>query len=233
MPVPWGTAAVIPPAYHRPWLGTPAIVDGATTINAMEMIMKLALAYALVAASFAAAVPLAAPASAADNVVFNMVPSSLSCVPNAKGRVTVALRDGFESLHIEVSNLPPRTTFTLFNIQVPKAPFGMAWYAGDITTDANGRATGDFAGRFSIETFMVAQAAAPAPKLHAADGGSNPASAPIHMFHLGLWFDSFQDAAAAGCPDNVTPFNDDHTAGVQVLNTSNFGNLAGPLRSVK
>jgi hypothetical protein len=147
--------------------------------------------------------------------------------------VTVALRDGFESLHLEVANLPPRTTFTLFNIQVPKAPFGMAWYAGDVTTDANGNATGDFAGRFSVESFMVAQAAAPAPSLHGTDGTSNPASSPIHMFHLGLWFDSFADAAKAGCPDNVTPFNDDHTAGVQVLNTSNFAILNGPLRSVK
>jgi hypothetical protein len=30
----------------------------------------------------------------------------------------------------------------------------------------------------------------------------------------------------------VTPFNGDHTAGVQVLNTSNFPDLAGPLRQL-
>jgi hypothetical protein len=52
------------------------------------------------------------------------------------------------------------------------------------------------------------------------------------MFHLGLWFNSPTDAAAAGCPNTVTPFNGDHTAGVQALSTHNFGDLHGPLRKV-
>ena len=53
------------------------------------------------------------------------------------------------------------------------------------------------------------------------------------MYHLGMWFDSFADAGKAGCPDNVTPFNGDHTAGVQVLNTSNFADKKGPLKDLK
>lgn len=192
--------------------------------------MKSALSLAALAA---ASLAWSAPASAVNVKVFDMVASSPSCLPQANGRVTVALRDGFESLHLEVSGLPPRTTFTFFVIQVPKAPFGMAWYQGDVTTNAQGVAVGDFAGRFSIETFMVAQGPAPAPKLHIADGNVNPVSAPIHMFHLGMWFDSFADARRAGCPDNPTPFNDEHTAGVQVLNTSNFANNNGPLRALR
>jgi len=195
----------------------------------MEMTLKLITAFLLAATTAG----LATPAGAENNVIFKMVPSSTSCVPDAYGRVTVALNRGFESLHLEVSHLPPRTTFTFFVIQVPKAPFGMAWYQGDVRTDGDGRATGDFAGRFSIENFMVAPGAAPAPELHAGDASTNPASKPIHMYHLGLWFDSFADAAKAGCPDTATPFNDDHTAGVQVLNTSNFGNRWGPLRAVE
>ena len=39
-------------------------------------------------------------------------------------------------------------------------------------------------------------------------------------------------AAAADCPDNVTPFNGDHTAGIQVLSTRTFGATTGPLRSL-
>jgi len=52
------------------------------------------------------------------------------------------------------------------------------------------------------------------------------------MYHLGLWFGSPQAAQAAGCPGNVTPFNGEHNAGIQVLNTSNFPDDFGPLRQV-
>ena len=56
---------------------------------------------------------------------------------------------------------------------------------------------------------------------------------PIHTFHLGLWFNSPQDAVKAGCLGSVTPFNGEHNAGVQVLNTSEFPADAGPLLKVK
>ena len=65
------------------------------------------------------------------------------------------------------------------------------------------------------------------------DATLNPATGPIHTYHLGLWFNSPQDAAKAGCPGGVTPFNGEHNAGIQVLNTSNFPNLQGPLLKVK
>ena len=58
----------------------------------------------------------------------------------------------------------------------------------------------------------------------------NPQTAPVHTFHLGLWFNSPEDAVNAGCPGNVTPFNGDHDAGIQVLSTRQFGNVNGPLR---
>ena len=64
------------------------------------------------------------------------------------------------------------------------------------------------------------------------DADMNPATPPVHTYHLGLWFNSPNDAAAAGCPNTVTPFNGDHTAGVQVLNTSNFADDQGPLRQL-
>jgi hypothetical protein len=51
--------------------------------------------------------------------------------------------------------------------------------------------------------------------------------------HLGLWFNSPDDARKAKCPATVTPFNGEHNAGIQVLNTSNFPNNAGPLLKLK
>jgi hypothetical protein len=111
----------------------------------------------------------------------------------------------------------------------------MAWYQGDIETNAHGRGHGRFIGRFNEETFIVAPGAVPAPSVHNnafPDATLNPATGPIHTYHLGLWFNSPQDAVKAGCPGGVTPFNGEHNAGIQVLNTSNFPN-PGPLPKVK
>jgi hypothetical protein len=112
----------------------------------------------------------------------------------------------------------------------------MSWYQGDIETDSRGNGHGSFEGRFSIETFIVApnpSTAAPTPEEFSHSpfppADHNPVTAPIQMYHLGLWFNSPIDAQKAGCPSTVTPFNGDHNAGIQVLNTSNFQPLSGPL----
>jgi hypothetical protein len=175
-----------------------------------------------------------------DNIIFNMQVSAgaASCLPNARGRVTASNVGPVENLHVEVFGLKPNTEYDLFLIQVPNAPFGLSWYQGDIETNSVGRGVGDFVGRFSSETFIVApgQAFVPAP-VHSADalaGTKNPAiTRPIHTFHLGLWFDSPTDAAAAGCPNTTTPFNGIHAAGIQVLNTGGFADTLGPLRNFK
>jgi hypothetical protein len=120
-------------------------------------------------------------------------------------------------------------------IQVPKPPFGVSWYQGDIQTDKHGRGHQHFIGRFSIETFAVAPGSALAPVVFVGpftDASVNPPFNPVQMYHLGLWFDSPEAAQAAGCPNAETPFNGEHTAGIQVLNTSNFPDDHGPLRDV-
>jgi hypothetical protein len=135
-----------------------------------------------------------------------------------------------------VSGLPPNTDFDLFVIQVPKAPFGVSWYQGDIRTGPGGGGHQRFIGRFNTETFAVAPGSAPAPLVHPQsvfpDAILNPPFSPIHTFHLGLWFNSPADAVKAGCPGFFTPFNGDHSAGVQVLNRSNFADDQGPLRQL-
>src|SRR5215472_4082031 len=50
--------------------------------------------------------------------------------------------------------------------------------------------------------------------------------------HLGLWFGSPHAAVAAACPNTVTRLNGEHNAGIQVLSTRNFPDLAGPLRQL-
>jgi hypothetical protein len=165
------------------------------------------------------------------NFTFAMVPTlgSESCVP-AKGRVTITHTPTLEeNMHVEVSGLPANTDFDLFVIQQPTPDFGDSWYMGDMLTDGTGTAVADFIGRFNIGTFIVAPGSVPAPVVLQGDASSNPASAPVQLYHLGLWFDSPVDANKAGCGDKVTPFNSTHNAGVQILNTSNFPNLAGPL----
>lgn len=190
----------------------------------------------LTAAGIACVPWLKASAAPPDNNLFAMVVSAgaAGCVPGARGHVTISPLGPVENMHVEVFGLPPNAGFDLFVIQVPTAPFGMAWYQGDIQTDSRGTGVGDFVGRFSIETFIVAPGVTAAPTPHRVppfpDANTNPPTPPVHTYHLGLWFDSAAAAVAAGCANTVTPFNGTHTAGIQVLNTANFPLLRGPLR---
>ena len=153
--------------------------------------------------------------------------------------MTVVSLGPVEEMTVDVEGLPPNTEFDFFVIQIPNAPFGLAWYQGDIETNGLGQGHEHFVGRFNIETFIVAQppGGQPAPVVHNQppfpDASMNPATEPIHTYHLGLWFGSPQDAQAAGCPATVTRFNGEHNAGIQVLSTRNFGNLNGPLRQLR
>jgi len=171
---------------------------------------------------------------------FSMVraakPVASGCLPNATANVTIKPRGPVEVMEVKVSGLPPKTDFDFFVIQKPGGPFGMAWYQGDIETNEDGEGRGRFIGRFNEETFIVAPGSVPAPLVHSnafPDAITNPVTNPVHTFHLGLWFNSPLDAQNAGCPADVTPFNGEHNAGIQVLNTSNFPDLQGPLFFVK
>jgi hypothetical protein len=170
---------------------------------------------------------------------FRMIPSAgaRACIPHATASVSIHSLGPVETLDISASGLPPNTGFDLFVIQVPTPPFGVSWYQGDVHADSKGHASGHFVGRFSIETFAVAPGVAPAPNVHKSgpfkDATSNPAFAPIHTYHLGLWFDSPAAAAKAGCASNVTPFNGEHNAGIQAMNTAQFATLVGPLKFIR
>ncbi|SEI28552.1 hypothetical protein [Paraburkholderia hospita] len=183
----------------------------------------------------------ATPALADEQEIkFDMVRSAAvvkaGCLPNAKAKVKIESEGAVEHMRVKVEGLPPNTDFDFFVIQVPNPPFGLSWYQGDIETDGSGKGSQRFIGRFNIETFIVAPNVAPAPIVFNnafPDVGQNPATFPVHQYHLGLWFNDPRDAAKAGCPGTVTPFNGEHNAGIQVLNTSNFPDLQGPLFNLK
>ena len=119
----------------------------------------------------------ASPLAAADDDYspgFNMIVSAgaKTCLPNATATVKVRSAGPVDIMDVTVQGLPANTDFDFFVIQVPKAPFGVAWYQGDIVTDKNGRGHQQFVGRFNVETFAFAQGSAPAPVVFTGGSGA-------------------------------------------------------------
>ena len=127
-------------------------------LNRFPKIKSIALC-ALAVASLAST-PALAGNNDEDEVKFDMVRNNAGALqnslPNAHGRVKIESVGPVEIMDVKVWGLPPNTDFDFFVIQVPKAPFGLAWYQGDIETNKYGVGHERFIGRFSIETFIVA-----------------------------------------------------------------------------
>jgi len=176
-----------------------------------------------------------------DQANFALKPSAAAvkagCLTNAGANVRIKNRGPVEVMTIDGFGLPRNTSFDVFVTQLPNAPFGISWYQGDLNSNNNGTAHGLFVGRFSVETFAVAPGSGPAPVVHRGgankDAASNPAFAPVHEYHVGVWFNSPKAAAAAGCANVVTPFNGEHNAGPQALSTRQFADTFGPLRKFR
>jgi hypothetical protein len=198
-------------------------------------LMTLGLALALVAASAVggafASRTLASPkeALAADTTFkFKMVASSANitkCLPHASGNVTIKTGKLNDRMTVEAEGLAPNTGYDLFVIQVPKAPFGISWYQTDLQANGKGEGEATVRGIFDVETFSVSP------------GGPTITFPPTHQYHLGLWFNDPAVPFNLGCEPGqtspiVTPFNGEQHAGIQVLNTANFPDAAGPLSQI-
>jgi len=182
-----------------------------------------------IAAMLAVALPLGVATAGEKKFEFNMVPSSAAisaCLPQASGEVTIETGDLNDKMEVRVSGLAPNTGYDLFVIEIPHGPFGISWYQSDLQTDEHGRGHAKVRGVFDVETFSVSQAGSPTVSFP-----------PTHQYHLGLWFDDPQVPFDLGCEPgrttpSVTPFNGEQHAGIQVLNTGNFPDDAGPLSQI-
>src|SRR5215217_2571832 len=147
---------------------------------------------------------------------------------------TAVANDCLEGARAHVDVKTTVTDQQIMDVTVANAPFGISWYQADFDTNDNGFGEVRARGIFSEELFAVAPGSVPAPQVDDLDADTNPAFAPVHTYHVGLWFGSPEEAAAAGCPETVTPFDGGgHQAGVQAFSTRNFGALHGPLRSIE
>ena len=62
---------------------------------------------------------------------FSMVPTSgaiKTCLPDATAEVTIKDAKVNQIMKVKAEGLAPNTEYDLFVIQVPHAPFGVAWY---------------------------------------------------------------------------------------------------------
>src|SRR5215216_559053 len=181
----------------------------------------------------------AAAAFAVDSTTtFKMVRSQAAvdndCLKGAKANVDVRTTPTDQQImDVSVNHAPKNTEFELFVTQQPNSPFGVSWYQADFTTNNQGQGEVRARGIFSEELFAFAPGVVKAPQVDNQDTEKNPAFKPVHTFHLGLWFGSPEEAQAAGCPANVTPFDGGgHEAGVQAFSTRNFPALEGPLGQI-
>ena len=190
----------------------------------------LALVIAALAATAAFAVD--------DTSSFKMVRSKAAvddkCLKGAKAQVDVRTTPTNQQvLDVTLKDAPKNTEFELFVTQQPNKPFGISWYQSDFDTNNQGNGEVQARGIFSEELFAVAPGSVKAPQVDDLDAKKNPEFKPVHTFHLGLWFGSPEEAKDAGCSGTLTPFDGDHSAGIQAFSTRNFPKLEGPLGEIQ
>jgi hypothetical protein len=198
----------------------------AAGLGAVTAAGALALSLGLGAAS-AASAGNGAAARSSGPFSFALVPSPgiAKCLPNAGGEVTITPGNLNDIMQVSLHGMPRDTGFDLFVIQQPLKPFGVAWYQSDINVGDNGSGSARVRGIFDRETFSVSL-------------GGTTTFPPTHQFHLGVWFNNPNTPFNLGCEPKgttkpiVTPFNGEQHAGIQVVNTSEFPDNAGPLSHV-
>jgi len=148
-------------------------------------------------------------ASQAPSVIvqFPLFPSGLKkAFPKASGVVTIVQGNPevslFDTVTVDVSNMPPDTTFTIFFIELANKPFGHVEYVADLHTRANGN------GDVTFQTITLVAFAMDASSPGTSQDQSGVASG-TQLEHLGMWFSSLQDAQKALSDTTLkgTPFD--------------------------
>jgi len=142
-------------------------------------------------------------------VQFPLFPVSLkSLFPKASGLVTVfqnPVANDFDTVTVDVQNMPPDAKFTVFFTEISAKPFGHAEYVGDVFTHSDG--TGESV--FHLITFVAF--AADNRNAGTSEDQSGTASG-IQLEHAGMWFDGVEDARRILNSPNLTgtPFDGGH-----------------------
>ncbi len=126
-------------------------------------------------------------------IQFPLVPSGIKAkFPSATGLVTMVRgsRDNSTSdtVTVDVQNMPPNITFTIFFIEFAGKPFGNVEYVADLTTrgDGSGETT------FNCITFVAFAMDSNNPGT--SSDNIEGTTSGINLEHLGMWFSSLQDA---------------------------------------
>lgn len=125
-------------------------------------------------------------------IQFPLFPSGLKKLfPQATGVVTIVQGNPavslFDTVTVDVTHLPPDTTFTIFFIELASKPFGHVEYVADLHTSESG--DGDVT--FQAITLVAFAADARNPGTSQDQSGL---SSGTQLEHLGMWFSSLQDA---------------------------------------
>jgi hypothetical protein len=140
-------------------------------------------------------------------IQFPLFPSGIKkAFPKATGVVTIVEGNPavslFDTVTVDVSGMPPDTTFTIFFIEHATKPFGNAEYVSDLHTRDDG------SGDVTFQTITLVAFAMDSDNPGTSTDQSGLASG-IQLEHLGMWFSSLQDAQKE-LKDNTlkgTPFD--------------------------
>ncbi len=139
-------------------------------------------------------------------VQFPLFPASIkSLFPKASGLVTVfqnPVANDFDTVTVNVQDMPPNVKFTVFFTELSAKPFGHAEYVGDVIT----RGDGSGESVFHLITFVAFAADNRNPGTSADQSGN---ASGIQLEHAGMWFDGLINARQVLHDSNQpgTPFD--------------------------
>ena len=141
-------------------------------------------------------------------VQFPLSPASIKALfPKATGLVTIIQgnpqTNDFDTVIVDVQNMPPNQKFTVFFTELSAKPFGHAEYVGDVITRGDGSAESIF----HLITFVAFAADARNATVASADQSGDASG--IQMEHVGMWFDGVKAARQVLNNPNIpgTPFD--------------------------
>ena len=156
----------------------------------------------------ASTVKVLASADPSQIIQFPLFPASIKQLfPQATALVTVIEGNPaisvFDTVIVDVQNMPPNQKFTVFLVELSGKPFGHAEYVGDVITRGDGSAESIF----HLITF-VAFAADNRNAAVTSNDQSGEASG-IQLEHVGIWFDGVTAARQVLNNPNIpgTPFD--------------------------